>query len=226
MSARLGYPRIHFREIGSTNDHARELAARGAPHGALITAGAQSAGRGRQGRSWVAPPGRALLCSLVLREPGELVSLAAGVAVAELAGPTAKVKWPNDVLLDGRKVAGILVEGRPQQQWAVLGIGVNVAVREEDFPDELRSRAGSLGRDPAAVEPALTELLGRLETWLTAPDLAVLDAVRARDALLHQPVHWAAGRGVGAGLDAYGRLLVRTDSGELALDAGEVHLGR
>ncbi len=226
MSARLGYPRIHFREIGSTNDHARELAARGAPHGALITAAAQSAGRGRQGRTWVAPPGRALLCSLVLREPGELVSLAAGVAVAELAGPAATVKWPNDVLVDGRKVAGILVEGRPQQQWAVLGIGVNVAVREEDFPDELRARAGSLGRDPAAVEPALAELLGRLEGWLTAPDDAVLDAVRARDALLGQPVHWAGGRGVGAGIDGCGRLLVHTDSGELALDAGEVHLGR
>jgi BirA family biotin operon repressor/biotin-[acetyl-CoA-carboxylase] ligase len=220
----LGRPRLHLRATSSTNDRARELAARGAPHGALVTAGAQSAGRGRQGRAWSAPPGRALLCSLIVRPPHELISLAAGVAVAEVVGPQSAIKWPNDVLLEGRKVAGILVEGRPQEGWAVLGVGVNVAVRATDFPPELRERAGSLGLEPGAVETVLTRLLAALERWLAAPDTAVLGAVRGRDALRGHPVRWAGGAGVGAGVDERGRLRVDTDSGVVALDAGEVHL--
>ncbi len=223
---RLGSPRVHYRLTDSTNDCARELAARGAPAGTLVTAAEQSAGRGRQGRSWSAPRGQALLCSLILRDPGALVSLAAGVAVAELAGPEATIKWPNDVLLAGRKVAGILVEGRPQDDWAVLGIGINVAVRESDLPAELRARAGSLGLEASAVDTVLGRLLAGLERWLAAPREQVLAAVRTRDALLREPVRWAAGSGVGAGIDDRGRLLV--DSGEtvVALNAGEVHLGR
>jgi BirA family biotin operon repressor/biotin-[acetyl-CoA-carboxylase] ligase len=137
------------------------------------------------------------------------------------------VKWPNDVLLDGVKVAGILVEGRPQERWAVLGIGLNVAVREEDVPGELRGRAGTLGLEPSAVEPMLTRLLAGLGRWLNAAEHDVLAAVRDRDALRDQPVRWAGGEGVGAGIDEDGRLVVVTDGGErVALDAGEVHLGR
>ncbi|MHB1571382.1 MAG: biotin--[acetyl-CoA-carboxylase] ligase, partial [Solirubrobacteraceae bacterium] len=78
----LGLPRLHLRAIDSTNERARELAAAGAPGGTLVTAGLQTAGRGRQGRSWSAPPGRALLCSLILRDPPPLLPLRAGVAVA------------------------------------------------------------------------------------------------------------------------------------------------
>jgi BirA family transcriptional regulator, biotin operon repressor / biotin---[acetyl-CoA-carboxylase] ligase len=222
---RLGQPRLHLRATGSTSDEARALAAHGAPHGTLVTAAQQTAGRGRQGRAWVAPAGRALLCSLVLRDPGELVSLAAGVAVAELAGAQARIKWPNDVLVDGRKVAGILVEGRPQEEWAVLGIGINVALRPQDFPPELRERAGTLGREVADIEPLLATLLAALERWLNVSDAEVLDAVRARDALLGREVSWAAGTGVAAGIDDQGRLLVRTGSETVALDAGEMHLG-
>jgi BirA family transcriptional regulator, biotin operon repressor / biotin---[acetyl-CoA-carboxylase] ligase len=222
--AALGRPRLHLRETGSTNERARELASAGAPHGTLVTASEQTAGRGRQGRTWTAPAGRALLCSFVVREPPRLLSLAAGVAVAEVAGAEARLKWPNDVLLSGRKVAGILVEGRPAEGWAVLGIGVNVAVRDEDFPPELRGRAGSLGRAQLEVELVLFELLVALARWLVAPADQVLDAVRARDALLGRPVSWTNGAGRGAGIDADGRLLVSTDAGELALDAGEVHL--
>lgn len=222
----LGRPRVHLRETGSTNDRARDLARAGAPHGTVVTAAAQTAGRGRQGRVWAAPPGRALLCSVVVREPGELLSLAAGVAVASLAGEAALIKWPNDVLLHGGKVAGILVEGRPQEGWAVLGIGINVAVREADFPPELAGRASSLGLDPAAVEPALERLLELLERWLAAPADTVLEAVRARDALFGRPVRWADERGEGSGIDERGRLLVsRGDGRVVALDSGEVHLG-
>ena len=136
----LGRPRLHHREIDSTNRRARELASAGAPHGTLVTAGAQTAGRGRQGRRWEAPAGSALLCSLVLREFDALLSLRAGLAVADVAGEAARVKWPNDVQVDGRKVAGVLVEGRPHEGWAVVGIGVNVSAAP-DLPEPRRSAA-------------------------------------------------------------------------------------
>jgi BirA family biotin operon repressor/biotin-[acetyl-CoA-carboxylase] ligase len=222
---RLGSPRVHFRLVDSTNERARALSERGAPHGTLVTAHAQSAGRGRQGRTWSAPPGKALLCSLVVREPPRLLPLAAGVAVAEVAGSDARVKWPNDVLIDGRKVAGILVEGRPQEHWAVVGIGLNVAVRETDLPLELRGRATTLGLSPSDVEPVLARLLDGLQRWIDATPDAVLDALRARDALLGSRVRWAEGEGEGAGVDGDGRLVVKTGAGRVALEAGEVHLG-
>jgi BirA family biotin operon repressor/biotin-[acetyl-CoA-carboxylase] ligase len=225
MTLRLGRPRLHMREIGSTNDRARALAVAGAPHGTLVTTAAQTAGRGRQGRSWIAPAGRALLLSLVLRELDALVPMRAGLAVADLAGPGARVKWPNDVLLEDRKVAGILVEARPQDGWAVLGIGVNVAVEPHDLPPDLRERAGTLGRAPSDLEPALTELLTALERRLSEPPDVALDAVRARDALLGRPVAWNDGHGRGAGIDDAGGLRVELDDGEVVvLAAGEVHL--
>ncbi len=223
MSA-LGYPRVHHRVTGSTNARARELAGGGAPHGTVVTAAEQSAGRGRQGRTWSASAGRALLCSVLVRDPPELLPLAAGVAVAEVVGLEAQIKWPNDVLIAGRKVAGILVEGRPQERWAVVGVGLNVALRMEDFPAELRGTAGTLGLEPSAIEPTLEALLARLDRWVSADAGSLVATVRERDALLGREVRWAGGRGVGAGIDAHGRLIVETDSGAVALDAGEVHL--
>jgi BirA family biotin operon repressor/biotin-[acetyl-CoA-carboxylase] ligase len=222
----LGSPRLHLRIVDSTNERARELAARGAPDGTLVTASAQTAGRGRQGRTWTAPAGSALLFSVVIRDPPRLLPLAAGVAVADVVGSEARLKWPNDVLVDGRKVAGILVEGRPQERWAVVGIGLNVAIEPDDFPPELRETAGTLGLGAGAIEPTLDRLLRALERWLPAADGELLDAVRARDALLGQTVRWSGGEGRGAGIDDGGRLLVQTDAGRVALDAGEVHLQR
>jgi BirA family transcriptional regulator, biotin operon repressor / biotin---[acetyl-CoA-carboxylase] ligase len=224
VSERLGAPRLHLRRTDSTNTRARGLAAAGAPDGTLVTAGEQTAGRGRQGRVWMAPAGKALLCSLVIRDPPRLLPLAAGVAVAEVVARDALVKWPNDVLIDGRKVAGILVEGRPQERWAVLGIGLNVALRESDFPPELRDRSASLGLGPEAIEPTLERLLRELERWLAATEPEVLAIVRERDALRDQPVSWADGEGCGAGIDDDGRLLVCSGGRQLALGAGEVHL--
>ena len=223
---RFGAPRLHLRTTTSTNERGRALAAAGAPDGTLVTAAEQTAGRGRQGRTWVAPRGRALLCSLVVRDPPRLLPLAAGVAVAELAGPDAQIKWPNDVLLGGRKVAGILVEGRPQEHWAVLGIGLNVALRPDDFPPELADTAATLGREPGDIEPTLAALLRGLERWVMAPPAIVLEAVRARDALVGRAVRWAAGEGRGAGIDGDGRLIVETAAGRVPLEAGEVHLAR
>jgi BirA family biotin operon repressor/biotin-[acetyl-CoA-carboxylase] ligase len=116
------------------------------------------------------------------------------------------------------------VEGRPQEAWAVLGIGINVAVREQDFPPELRDRAGTMGLGPEALEPTLERLLSRLERWIDAPAAAVLDALRARDALAGRHVRWAGGEGEAAGIDGEGRLVVLTEAGRTALEAGEVHL--
>jgi len=221
----LGMPRRHHRVLDSTSTLARELAAAGAPHGTLVTAGEQRAGRGRQGRTWSAPPGRALLMSLVLRDWPELVPLAGALAVADVAGAGATIKWPNDVLLDDRKLAGVLGERRTQEGWAVLGIGVNVAVRVQDLPPELHDSAATLGLDPAAIEPTLDALLRALEHRLAQPTAEMLDDVRARDALCGRRVSWAHGEGEACGIDGGGRLLVQGAAATpIALDAGEVHL--
>jgi BirA family transcriptional regulator, biotin operon repressor / biotin---[acetyl-CoA-carboxylase] ligase len=222
----LGRPRRHLRETTSTNELARTLAANGAAHGTLVTTDHQTAGRGRQGRTWTAPPRSSLLLSLVLRDADPLVPLRAGLAVADLAGAGARVKWPNDVLLDGRKVAGVLVEGRPQEGWTVLGIGVNAALDLAAMPEELRATAGSLGRRPDELEATLAELLGHLDRRLGEPPDAALAALRERDALLGRSVSWAGGEGTGAGIDERGCLRVRlADGRETTVDAGEVHLG-
>ena len=223
---RLGTPRLHLRATTSTNDRARALAVAGAPDGTLVTAAAQTAGRGRQGRTWSAPPGRALLMSLVLRAPDRMLPLAAAVAVAEAAGPHAAIKWPNDVLLGGRKLAGILAEARPQDGWAVLGIGLNVAVRMDELPPELRATAATLGLEPRDVEAVLGRVLAALQRTMALDRQALLAAWRARDALLGREVAWAGGSGRAAGIDGDGRLVVELpDGGRTALESGEVHLG-
>ncbi|HEY5287057.1 MAG TPA: biotin--[acetyl-CoA-carboxylase] ligase, partial [Solirubrobacteraceae bacterium] len=214
----FGHPRIHLRRTDSTNERARRLAIAGAPHGTAVTAEEQSAGRGRQGRSWLAPPRSALLCSLVLRDPDPLLSLIAGVAVCDVVGDTARVKWPNDVVVEqsgaegragagdqtpareqadkaGRpilaKLAGILVEGRPQEGWAVLGIGLNVAVRVEQLGAELRGYAASLELYAGAIEPIFERLLEALATRLAEPIDATLDSWRERDALYGRDIAWS-----------------------------------
>jgi BirA family transcriptional regulator, biotin operon repressor / biotin---[acetyl-CoA-carboxylase] ligase len=220
----LGQPREHHETIGSTNERARELAEEGAAHGTLVTAGEQTAGRGRQGRGWVTPPNVAIAASLVLRSYDDLLPLRAGLAVADVAGPAARVKWPNDVWIEGRKVAGILAEARGQD-WAVLGIGVNVALDPASLPPEVAEIAGTLGRDPEQVEPTLVELLSTLEQRLTEGRDATLAALRDRDALLGQHVRWQDGEGTGAGIDQTGALLVNLPDGSTtALSAGEVTL--
>ena len=230
MTGALGSPRLHLRSTGSTNDRARDLAAAGAPHGTLVTASEQSAGRGRQGRTWSAPEGSALLASLVLRGRVDLLPLRAAVAVADvvaehLADRDVAIKWPNDVLVDGRKVAGILAEGRPQEGWSVLGVGINVATDVASLPEELRATAATMGLEAAGVETVLAGLLAALERRLGDDRATVLTAWRERDALRGRDVAWAAGSGRAAGVDGSGRLVVELPGGgRAALDAGEVHL--
>jgi BirA family biotin operon repressor/biotin-[acetyl-CoA-carboxylase] ligase len=232
-TASFGMPHRHFRRTGSTNTVARELAAAGAPHGTVVTAAEQTAGRGRQGRTWTAPPDSALLYSAVLRplEPRHSVlPLAVALAVCETAEQLrpdidCKVKWPNDVHLEGRKLAGILIEARPQDNWAVIGIGLNLTIAPDEFPPELRDRATSLAPSPHCPREAKAVLSSRLEAWLEADAGAVLSAWRKRDALLGRKVTWEQGTGTADGVDERGYLLVRLADGDrVALGAGDVHL--
>ena len=148
--------------------------------------------------------------------------------VEEVTSVTCAIKWPNDVWIDRRKLAGILIEGRPQEGWAVIGIGLNVSTTPEEFPEELRDTATSLLNAGAKTsrQELLDVLLARLSEGLEAPHAEILSAWRSRDALKGTEITWDAGSGTAAGIDDEGSLLVDTAAGRLALGAGEVHLGR
>jgi BirA family biotin operon repressor/biotin-[acetyl-CoA-carboxylase] ligase len=219
----FGSPHRHFARTDSTNTRARELAEAGAAHGTVVTAGEQTDGRGRQGRTWTAPPGGALLYSAILRPVDErhlLLPLAVPIAVCEAAeqlapGTECAIKWPNDVWVGGRKLGGILIEARPQDGWAVIGVGLNLEIAAHEFPSELRETATSLfgggerGRDlgrprnggqaratRAATSLRAAEALGRrLDGWVGAGEDRVLDAWRCRDALLGREIRWEPGAG-------------------------------
>jgi BirA family biotin operon repressor/biotin-[acetyl-CoA-carboxylase] ligase len=239
----VGLPHRHFRHIDSTNERAKELAMAAAPGGLVITADEQTAGRGRRGNAWFAPPGSCLLYSALVRPftSGEspLLPLAVPLAVCEAAEGVApvrcQVKWPNDIWIDERKVSGVLVEARPDEGWAVVGVGLNVAVTEGQFPPELRGLAISLlpteaegGLPPGgapSIRRALTALNETLGRWLDADDDEVLSAYRARDALCGRRISWEGGEGIAEEIDERGHLVVEKNDGErISLGAGEVHL--
>lgn len=232
----FGSPHHHHELIDSTNVVAKELAADGAPAGTVVTASEQTAGRGRGDRVWTAPAGSALLYSAILRplDLGHLLlPLAAPLAVCEacesLAPVHCEVKWPNDVWVDERKLAGVLIEARPPD-WAVIGIGINLSIADDEFPDDIRWPAISLGHgiDPDAMRVALDAALTK---WVAEPTEHVVDVFAARDALRGRELAWEGGpgeggrSGTGEGIDERGNLLVRTSGGEqVALGSGEVSL--
>ena len=252
----FGTPHRHYRSTDSTNTRGRELAAAGAPHGTVVTAGEQTSGRGRQGRTWTAPPGKALLYSAIVRPLTErhiTLPLAVPLAVCDAAEElnpaiNCKVKWPNDIHVNGRKLAGILIEARPQDGWAVIGIGLNLSIQENEFPPDLRHTAisiftgdhrdqegGFAGPSPllSAEPPFLVPLnagqvLSRqLDRWVQAEPDEVLATWRKRDTLRGREVAWEGGSGVADGVDDRGYLLVVTPGGgRIAIGAGEVHLTR
>ncbi len=160
---------VRLGTVSSTQDVARDM-----PVGSIVVARHQDAGRGRAGKRWEAPSGTALLVSYVLR-PNPLLSLAAGVAAAEACGAEVSLKWPNDLLVDGRKLGGILVEASAAK--AVCGIGINLTSAPEG--------AAMLGRPGDEVLARLTERLG---FWCTAPPEAVLDRWRELSATLGRRV--------------------------------------
>ncbi len=237
-----------FEEVGSTNDVARQLAEEGAAHGEVVVAEAQSAGRGRRGRAWSSPPGRNLYASVVLRPElpptrAPELTLLASVALCQAvrqAGVSATIKWPNDVLVRGKKVAGVLTElgaELDQVQWIVLGFGVNVNAGPDDFPPEVREIATSLAIErgeavPRALFAAAT--LTTLEEWLDRHAAEgfgpVRDAWRSMSDTLGREVRvTGAGEeivGLATDIDEGGALLVRTATGLRHVYAGDVELLR
>ena len=170
---------IHkFETCTSTNDVARELALRGAPEGTAVVADEQTAGRGTKGRSWHSPRGKGLYVSLVLRPAAAEITLrplAAGLAAREAVershGLSARLRWPNDILWEGKKLGGILCESgflgnRPE--YVILGVGLNVDHDLDDFPEDIRALAVSVhmaARRPADGEGLLRDLLAEIERW-------------------------------------------------------------
>jgi len=227
----IGRPHLHYRQVDSTNERARQVAAGGAPDGTLVTAAEQTAGRGRQGRPWSTPAGSAVAWSVLIRRqveiPGTLpLQVGTGVcdAVEALGASGVQMKWPNDIWIDGRKCAGILVEARPQDGWAVAGVGLNLSIEDDEFPEELRGRATSLcgGVTFAEAVAALNERVGRS---IDRPVEETLAAFADRDGLRGRQVSWAEGQGTAVGIDLQGNLLVESTAGCIAtLNAGEVHL--
>jgi BirA family biotin operon repressor/biotin-[acetyl-CoA-carboxylase] ligase len=233
--------------LPSTMARAAELAEAGAPEGATVVADAQSAGRGRLGRSWVAAPGTSLLVTVVLRPslpPARawLVSAAAGVALADatkaLVAVAVTLKWPNDLEAGGRKVAGMLAEARSdggRLRWVLLGLGVNVGQGPDDFPAELAGRATSLSLAAGRAVDRVALLAGWAERFATGyralaagaagPTLA---AYQARLGTLGRQVRAEVlggeeVTGVAVGLGADGGLVIRTPAGgEVEVTSGDV----
>jgi BirA family biotin operon repressor/biotin-[acetyl-CoA-carboxylase] ligase len=198
----------------------------------VVTAREQTAGRGRVGRVWTAPEGKALLYSAILRPLDQrhlLLPLSVPLAVcatAEALRPDAKcmVKWPNDIWLEGRKLSGILIEAKPQEGWAVIGVGLNLSIEPHEFPDDLRQPATSLGGG-VTPEQARHELDAQLDRWACAEEEAVLSEWRKRDGLRGREVSWEDGSGVAGGIDDRGNLIVVVPGGDrVNLGAGEVQL--
>ena len=234
----LAGPVIWSPQTGSTNDDLIARARGGAPEGTVVGADRQSAGRGRRGRAWLAARGHALLVSVLLRPPvapveAGMLPIVVAVGTAEALGADARIVWPNDLLIGGRKVAGILCEMSADQErvaWAVAGVGVNV--RSAPALDDARWSPGALSdRGPApARADLLVELLAglgrRYEEWTTEGPGPVLAAFAARDALAGRRATVSLPEGEVAGLcsgtDELGRLRLRTDAGERLLSAGEV----
>jgi BirA family transcriptional regulator, biotin operon repressor / biotin---[acetyl-CoA-carboxylase] ligase len=237
-----------YEEIGSTNERARELAEEGAEHGTVVIAEAQSAGRGRRGRGWSSPPRKNLYFSIVLRPdlpPAQApeLTLVASVAICEAlrqAGVGAGIKWPNDVVASGKKIGGILTElaAEPDRvTWVVLGVGVNVNARAEDFPAELRGDATSVLLERG--QPAPRALLAAacftaIEDWvdvlLEKGFAPVREAWRERSVTLGRTVVASVeGReiqGLAEDIDETGALLVRGPAGLERIHSGDVALLR
>ena len=238
------YRLVALDSVGSTNDEAKRLAQEGAPEGTLVWAREQTAGRGRQGREWTSPRGN-LYLSLVLRPegpPSEAAQLAfvaclgVGGMVGSFATPLTPMtyKWPNDILLAGRKVAGVLLEAESKGDaldWLVVGVGVNLVSAPPDArhpATDLRSEA----ENPVSVEAALESFARHFLTWVsrwTGDGFGpVREAWRARAAHLGKEIEVRLPNetltGVFADLGANGELLLDTAAGRRIVTAGDVHL--
>jgi BirA family biotin operon repressor/biotin-[acetyl-CoA-carboxylase] ligase len=226
---------LHYQaETGSTNDDALAAARAGAPSGSVFLADHQTQGRGRRGKSWVAAPGHHLLFSILVRHgaaapPPSALTLAVGLGVRAALAPASLarlgLKWPNDVLAEGRKLAGILCEGQftgSSLSAVVIGIGINVLAAP--YPPELASHVvclEALAGDGARVPPreqllvdVLAEVEARLDTCTSQGFAALFSDFAEHDALAGERVEVSGGAalaGIARGVDTEGRLLVESD---------------
>ena len=231
---------VWFDEVASTNAVAMERAAEGAPEWTVIAAGHQTAGRGRQGRSWADAPGRSLLVSVVLRprvepERAPLLSLLAATAMVGASGvPAVRSKWPNDVVAGDRKLGGILAEAEVRSgvvAHAVVGVGVNVATEARDFPDDLRDSATSLRAEggDGDVDALLTRFLAafRRAHAEAFPDRVVERYAEVCSTLGRRvratTADGAEVEGTAVELDERGGLVLDTLDGPRVVAFGEVH---
>jgi BirA family transcriptional regulator, biotin operon repressor / biotin---[acetyl-CoA-carboxylase] ligase len=225
----LGRPLMYQPTTGSTNDDALLAARAGAPHGSVFLADEQTRGRGRRGHTWLAAPGESLLFSVLLRPKLALtqvsaLTLAIGLALRDALAPLISapvaLKWPNDLLVNEKKLAGVLVESQlqgDQLQAVVVGVGLNVSTR--DFPAEISAIATSLALVGAAGlerEALLFDLLDAIGKRVAGYELggvgAILSELNAADALRGKRVRVGDVTGVGRGLDDQGRLLLEDDN--------------
>lgn len=244
-----GHPwreQIHwFDSIGSTNTYAKELARQGAPHGTVILAGSQSAGRGRMGRSFHSPEGSGIYISVILRPlcpASELMHLtcAAGTAMCDavetVCGSRPGIKWINDLVLHGRKIGGILTElgfgAGASADYAVIGIGINCIQQPQDFPPELRQIASSIGAatgrpvSTALLTAAMLESLEAVCRDLLTRKAEIMDRYRSDCLTLGKQVQLhgsRTGSALALDVDDDGGLLVRLEDGTVhTVQSGEV----
>lgn len=235
----------YFDQVDSTNNEARRLAEQGAPDGTLVVAELQTSGKGRRGRSWTSPPGTGIWMSLILRPDfaplhASMLTLAAAMAVEtgirQATGLDCRIKWPNDIVLEGKKICGILTEMSTEEdciRYVVIGIGINVNIRE--FPEEIRETATSLvlvsgeqvRRAPivAAVIEAWERYYGRFKETL---DMSLLKSeYNARLVNREREVKVLAPKGdycgISRGINDRGELLVELEDGQVReVISGEV----
>jgi BirA family transcriptional regulator, biotin operon repressor / biotin---[acetyl-CoA-carboxylase] ligase len=231
----IGFPRRHVEETEST----QLLLGPDDREGAIATADHQTGGRGRRGRSWVEAPGTSVLVSVLLKPPPErpaaqlslVGGLAAAMAAEDALALAAQIKWPNDVMVNRRKVAGVLAEAR--EGVVVLGIGINVNQTREQLPEDARVSAASLRTIDGHVhdrERLLGSLLAHLErlysSWREGGLDAVYDDLGARDFLRGRRVSVDGVAGVAQMIVRDGRLEISTDSGPVLVESGEVAFER
>jgi BirA family biotin operon repressor/biotin-[acetyl-CoA-carboxylase] ligase len=230
LRGRFGTPYVY----ADTCDSTQRLVGEASPEGAVAACELQTSGRGRVGRTWTTPHGAAVLCSVVLRPPAERaapeLSLVAGLAVAQtveaVSRKVAAIKWPNDVLVAGRKVAGILAEKRGPA--VVVGVGLNVNQTQAELPDRplyppasLRTLDGETRERAPILAELLVQLERRYDEWLEHGLAALLPALGARDALRGLAVSVDGVRGIAAGIAPDGRLRLDTPAGARLVAAGE-----
>ena len=245
-TSRFGRRYYYFPEVDSTNTLAHELAQQGAPEGTLIVSEYQSGGKGRLGRIWCSPAGGNIYLSLILRPPvspgraGQvslLAALATARAIEEATGLKTAVKWPNDVLIEDRKVAGILSElhmNSGRVDFIICGIGINVSVSTEEFPPEVRTRAASLGECVQGrvsrveiIQALLTSLESIYDEFLErgfshfVPEWASRSMLEGKEVKVVEEGGFIAGRA--RGINGDGALLFESEDGTMRpILAGDV----